>query len=104
MTRRFIIRPRAERDIQSVYDWYESQEPGLGDEFRKAVRKRLEAIRDFPESCPVIYRGVRSYCGSLTSSSMLCNPLESRFSLCFIIRAVRRRGHAASFTFCLSRN
>lgn len=56
MTRRFIIRPRAERDIQSVYDWYESQEPGLGDEFRKAVRKRLDAIRDFPESCPVICR------------------------------------------------
>ena len=26
MTRRFIIRPRAERDIQSAYDWYESQE------------------------------------------------------------------------------
>jgi plasmid stabilization system protein ParE len=59
MTRRFIIRPRAERDIQSAYDWYESQEPGLGDEFRKAVRKRLEAIRDFPESCPIIHRNVR---------------------------------------------
>ena len=59
MTRRFIIRPRAERDIQSAYDWYESQEPGLGEEFLEAVRKRLEAIRDFPESCPIIYRDVR---------------------------------------------
>jgi plasmid stabilization system protein ParE len=59
MTRRFIVRPRAERDIQSAYDWYESQEPGLGERFLETVRKRLEAIRDFPESCPVIYRDVR---------------------------------------------
>jgi plasmid stabilization system protein ParE len=56
MTGRFIIRPRAERDIQSAYDWYESQEPGLGERFLQAVRKRLEAIREFPESCPIIYR------------------------------------------------
>jgi plasmid stabilization system protein ParE len=59
MTRRFIVRPRAERDIQSAYDWYESQEPGIGEEFLKAVRKRLEAIRDFPESCPIVYRDLR---------------------------------------------
>jgi plasmid stabilization system protein ParE len=59
MTRRFIVRPRAERDIQSAHDWYESQEPGLGERFLEAVQKRLEAIRDFPESCPIIYRDVR---------------------------------------------
>ena len=59
MTRRFIIRPRAERDIQSAYDWYESQEPGVGERFLEAVRKRLEMIREFPESCPIIYRDVR---------------------------------------------
>ena len=45
MTRRFIIRPRAERDIQSGYDWYESQEPDLGEEFLKEVGKPLESIR-----------------------------------------------------------
>jgi len=45
MTRRFTVRPRAERDIQSAYDWYESQEPGLGEESLKAARKRLDAIR-----------------------------------------------------------
>ncbi|MEK6300603.1 MAG: type II toxin-antitoxin system RelE/ParE family toxin [Acidobacteriota bacterium] len=59
MTRRFIVRQRAERDIQSAYDWYESQEPGLGEEFLEAARKRLDVIRDFPESCPIIYRDVR---------------------------------------------
>lgn len=98
MTRRFIIRPQAERDIQSAYDWYESQEPGVGERFLEAVRKRLEAIRDFPESCPIIYRDVRRAVVARfpTLSSMLCNPLESRFSLCFIIRGARRTGRAAS--------
>jgi len=59
MTRRFIIRHRAERDIQSALDWYESREPGLGDDFLDAVQNKLELIRNFPESCPVIYRDVR---------------------------------------------
>src|SRR5689334_12350584 len=59
MTRRLVLRPRAENDIQSGFEWYESQRPGLGDEFLAAVREKLEAIRSFPESSPVIYRDVR---------------------------------------------
>ena len=59
MTRRFIVRPRAERDIQSAYDWYESQRRGLGEEFLTAVRERLGAIRDFPEAHPLLYRDIR---------------------------------------------
>jgi plasmid stabilization system protein ParE len=59
MTRRFTLRPRAESDIQSAFEWYESQRPGLGAEFLTAVREKLEAVRNFPESSPVIYRDVR---------------------------------------------
>lgn len=59
MTQRFALRPRAENDIQSAFEWYESQRPGLGDEFLAAVRERLEAVRSLPESSPVIYRDVR---------------------------------------------
>ena len=59
MTRQFILRPRAERDIQSAYEWYESQRAGLGHEFLAALRERLEAVRGHPESSPVIYRGIR---------------------------------------------
>jgi plasmid stabilization system protein ParE len=59
VTRRFILRPRAERDIQSVFDWYESQQPTLGDEFKASLRERLLTIREFPESAPIIHRDVR---------------------------------------------
>jgi len=59
MTRRFILRPRAERDIQSAFEWYESQQRGLGEEFLGSLRERLEAVRSFPESAPILYRDVR---------------------------------------------
>jgi toxin ParE1/3/4 len=59
MTRRFILRPRAENDIQAAFEWYESQRAGLGDQFLAAVRERLEAIRNFPDANPVVYRAIR---------------------------------------------
>jgi|SRR5215467_1430576 len=59
MSRQFVIRKQAERDIQSIFRWYERQEPGLGEEFLTSLGDRLETIRDFPESFPVIYSNVR---------------------------------------------
>jgi plasmid stabilization system protein ParE len=59
MIRRFILRPRAENDIQTAFEWYESQRAGLGDQFLAAVRERLAAIRNFPEASPVVYRDIR---------------------------------------------
>lgn len=59
MTRRFILRPRAERDIQSTFEWYESKRPGLGDEFLVSLRERLETVQRSPELYPVLYRNVR---------------------------------------------
>lgn len=59
MTHRFIVRARAEHDIQAAFERYESEQSGLGYEFLAAVRQRLEAIRDQPESCAKIYGEVR---------------------------------------------
>ena len=59
MTRQFVLRSRAEDDIRSAFEWYESQRTGLGAEFLAALRERLEAVRAHPESSPVLYRGIR---------------------------------------------
>jgi toxin ParE1/3/4 len=59
MTRQFILRARAEHDIRSAFEWYESQRAGLGAEFLGALRERLEAVRSHPDSNPVLYRGIR---------------------------------------------
>jgi plasmid stabilization system protein ParE len=59
MTRPVILRARAECDIQTTFEWYESQQSGLGEEFLAHLREKLEALRSFPESFPVLYRNVR---------------------------------------------
>ena len=59
MTPRFILRPRAERDIQAIFEWYESQQPNLGEEFLASLRDQLEAIRSLPEAYPIFRAGLR---------------------------------------------
>jgi plasmid stabilization system protein ParE len=59
MTRAFVVRARAEHDIQAAFDWYESQRSGLGEEFLDHLRRTLEILRNYPESSPVLYKNVR---------------------------------------------
>ena len=59
MTRRVILRERAQNDLRSVFRWYESHRQGLGEAFLAAVQKRLEAIATFPNAHRVVYRRVR---------------------------------------------
>ena len=59
MTRTVILRTRTERDIQSVYEWYESQQPGLGREFLDRLLEKLEILRKLPESSQIIYKNIR---------------------------------------------
>lgn len=37
MSYNLIIQPEAEYDIQDAFEWYESQNPGLGSEFVRAL-------------------------------------------------------------------
>jgi toxin ParE1/3/4 len=59
MTRSIILRPQAERDIAAIFDWYESQQAGLGAQFLSHLREPLEAIAAHPESAPLIYKNIR---------------------------------------------
>jgi plasmid stabilization system protein ParE len=59
MTRRVILHPRAQNDLRSAFEWYESQRSGLGESFLAAVQQRLESIAAFPDANRVIYRQIR---------------------------------------------
>jgi hypothetical protein len=37
MIERVIFTPEADDDVAGSYDWYESQEPGLGEDFLRSV-------------------------------------------------------------------
>jgi len=59
MTYAVILRPRAEDDIRSAFEWYESQQPALGEDFLVHIRGTLEHIGEFPDASPLFYKGVR---------------------------------------------
>ena len=54
----FIVRPLAEADVQEAFAWYEEQAQGLGHEFLRALDVCYATIERWPESYPVVYRGV----------------------------------------------
>jgi len=59
MTRRVVLRGRAQNDLRSAFRWYESRRPGLGEAFLAAVQERLENVSAFPDAHRVVYRRIR---------------------------------------------
>src|SRR6056297_731172 len=57
MTYTVRLRDEAERDLQEAASWYESQKPGLGDDFLDTVLEMTRSIEQSPLSFPVVHRG-----------------------------------------------
>jgi plasmid stabilization system protein ParE len=57
--KRVIIRPAAAADIEDAYQWYESQRPGLGEEFLQALTVIRDRAGEQPEAFPVLHRTTR---------------------------------------------
>ena len=47
-----IFTPEADDDIAGSYDWHESQEPGLGEDFLRSVEACIRAIQRHPAMYP----------------------------------------------------
>ena len=54
-----LIRPAAAADIEEAFLWYEAQRPGLGAEFREALRDTLNSIVANPNLYQVVHRNTR---------------------------------------------
>lgn len=54
-----LVRPAAAADIDDAYRWYESQRPGLGEEFLAALRLTRDRVVEHPEAFPVLHRDTR---------------------------------------------
>jgi len=59
MKYRLLVRPEAEVDIEESFNWYEDECPGLGHEFRYALRSTIDRIRINPNAFAVVHRHVR---------------------------------------------
>jgi len=55
----FIVRPAAAADIEEAFLWYESQRPGLGNEFLAEAQALIAAIAGRPLMYPVVRRNTR---------------------------------------------
>jgi plasmid stabilization system protein ParE len=53
------VRPEAAEDVKDAFAWYESQRPGLGDDFLDSVRDCFSAIALQPTRYPILHRQVR---------------------------------------------
>ena len=54
MTRRFIVRPLAEADLEDAARWYEDERSGLVDRFLGDVNQTFSRIRERPLQFPTI--------------------------------------------------
>lgn len=59
MSFRVKIEPEAEAEIIEAFNWYETQSPGLGGEFLRAVKQAEAIIARNPYLYQVHYRAVR---------------------------------------------
>jgi plasmid stabilization system protein ParE len=59
MSRRFIVRPLAEADLENTARWYDEEQPGLAARFLSDVDQTLVRIRERPLQFPVVVRDVR---------------------------------------------
>jgi plasmid stabilization system protein ParE len=48
-----ILVPEALADVVNAYQWYEQQDPGLGDEFLRCLDTAYARISEFPEYYPI---------------------------------------------------
>lgn len=55
MTRKIIVRPEAEAEVQAAFDWYEEQSDGLGFEFLRAIDACLSGITRNPLAYAVVH-------------------------------------------------
>ena len=59
MSRRFIVRPIAEADLDNAARWYDEERPGLATRFLSDVDRTFARIRERPLQFPTVSRDVR---------------------------------------------
>jgi plasmid stabilization system protein ParE len=59
MTRRFIVRPLAEADLEDAARWYDDERAGLSERFLSDVGRTIARIRERPFEFPAVSGDVR---------------------------------------------
>jgi toxin ParE1/3/4 len=54
-----IIGPRAERDIEKAWEWYEVRQAGLGDRFLQEISQAMFSLKNDADHFPPYHRRFR---------------------------------------------
>ena len=87
MTRRFIVRPLAEADLEDAARWYEDERAGLVERFLSDVDRTIARLRERPFQFPAVSGGcpsrtaagrARDVSGALTQRHPVLNEVKRR--------------------------
>ena len=59
MTERVEFSPNARQEVADSFDWYESRDAGLGNDFLGALDDCIRLIRLHPEMFPIAFKNYR---------------------------------------------
>lgn len=54
-----VFHPAVQDEIEDAHQWYEQQQPGLGQDFLAALDETFNRMQQMPEVHQVMYRDVR---------------------------------------------
>ena len=60
MSRPIRFDPAAQRELNEAAEFYDAEDPGLGDAFLDAIERAFKQIQAFPESSPISLGSLRT--------------------------------------------
>lgn len=82
MIETLIIRPEAEDDIKETFEWYESKQNGLGNNFIDETEMLLQRIEKYPK---FVSKSIRQITESPSTSFPICSVFYARRQYCSCI-------------------
>jgi len=89
----YLFEPAAQRELEEAADFYDLESPGLGLRFADAVQQAIEALVEFPESCPVLLGQTRKLVLPRYPYSILYRVDEGRVVVSAVAHQSRRPGY-----------
>jgi plasmid stabilization system protein ParE len=79
----------ARQEFDEAFEYYESRQPGLGEDFRKAVREQVQKIASHPDAWILVRPGIRKCLGSRFPYDVIYQKSEK--SILILAMAHRKR-------------
>ena len=92
MSKKLIIRPEAEEELNQAYQWYESQRKGLGDDFLLCVEGGLARLNRNPELYRKIHGDIRRLLIGRFPFGIFFIENEQHISILAVLHARRNPG------------